>query len=113
MGAEHPISLTSREDVPFSYERCRMPRGFLKDSHGGPPMTNDHTSTYQKIRYPHWQKLREHVDAAEAAMFQRSQALVESANGHVEQQAIADAIRTLRTIQREKLGYPEGNKNNS
>ncbi|HXP45566.1 MAG TPA: hypothetical protein VN833_35315 [Candidatus Acidoferrales bacterium] len=89
-------------------------------------MTNDHTSTYQKIRYPHWQrefeaallerdpqKLREHVDAAEAAMFQRSQALVESANGHVEQQAIADAIRTLRTIQREKLGYPEWNKNNS
>ena len=53
-------------------------------------MTDDRTSTYQKIRYPHWQrefeaallerdpqKLREHVDAAEAAMFQRSQALVE------------------------------------
>jgi hypothetical protein len=89
-------------------------------------MTDDRTSTYQKIRYPHWQhefeaallerdpqKLREHVDAAEAAMFQRAQALVESANGHAEQQAISDAIRTLRTIQREKLGYPEWNKNNS
>jgi hypothetical protein len=71
------------------------------------------------MRYPHSQrefeaallerdpqKLREHVDAAVAAMFQRSQALVESANGHAEQQAISDAIRTLRTIQREKLGYP-------
>jgi hypothetical protein len=103
-----------------------LPRGFLKDSYGGPPMTDDRTSTYQKIRYPHWQhefeaallerdpqKLREHVDAAEAAMFQRAQALVESANGHAEQQAISDAIRTLRTIQREKLGYPEWNKNNS
>lgn len=89
-------------------------------------MTDDRTSTYQKISYPHWQrefeaallerdpqKLREHVDAAEAAMFHRSQALVESANGHAEQQAISDAIRTLRTIQRDKLGYPEWNKNNS
>jgi DNA-binding transcriptional LysR family regulator len=33
--------------------------------------------------------------------------LGESANGHAEQQAISDAIRTLRTIQREKLGYPQ------
>src|SRR5580704_14523931 len=86
-------------------------------------MTDDRTLTYQKIRYPHWQrefeaallerdpqKLREHVDAAEAAMFQRSQALVESANGHVEQQAIADAIRTLRTIQRESSAIQSGTK---
>jgi hypothetical protein len=89
-------------------------------------MTDDRTSTCQKMRYPHWQrefegallerdpqKLWEHVDAAEAALFQRPQALVESANGHAEQQAISDAIRTLRTVQREKLGYPQRNKNNS
>ena len=75
------------------------------------------------MKYPHWhrefeaalleadpQTLRQRVDAAEAAIFLRLQALVESAQGHAEQQAISDAIRTLRTIQREKLGYPDWNK---
>jgi hypothetical protein len=38
--------------------------------------------------------------------FLRSQALVGSAQGRSEQQAISDAMRTLRTIQKEKLGYP-------
>jgi len=78
-------------------------------------MTDHDTSTSQNIKYPHWQrefeaallecdaqKLRKLVDAAEAAIFLRSQALVESAQGHEEQQAISDAIRTLRDIQREK-----------
>lgn len=49
-------------------------------------------------RYPHWQRqfeaaLREgdpQVDAAEAALFLRSQALVGSAGGHAELQAISD-----------------------
>jgi len=50
------------------------------------------------------------VDAAEAALFLRSQALFEDPQGHAERQAISDAIRTLRTIQREKLGYPDWNK---
>jgi hypothetical protein len=86
-------------------------------------MTDHDISTSQNIKYPHWQrefeaallegdaqKLRKLVDAAEAAIFLRSQALVESAQGHEEQQAISDAIRTLRDIQREKLGYPDWNK---
>jgi hypothetical protein len=50
------------------------------------------------------------VDAAEAAIFLRSQALAESAQGQSEQQAISDAMRTLRAIQTAKLGYPDWNK---
>ena len=86
-------------------------------------MTDHDSSTSQNIKYPHWrrefeaallegdpQTLRQRVDAAEAAIFLRSQALVESPHGHAEQQAISDAIRTLRAIQREKLGYPDWNK---
>lgn len=47
------------------------------------------------------------MDAAEAALFLRSQALAGSAEGHAELQAISDAMRALRAIQRDKLGYPE------
>jgi len=87
-----------------------------------PEVTDQDTSTPHTIKYPHWQRefeaalregdlqsLRQRVDAAEAALFLRSQALVGSAQGHAEQQAISDAIRTLRAIQREKLGYPDWN----
>jgi hypothetical protein len=83
-------------------------------------MTDPDTSRSQNIKYPHWQRefeaallecdlqtLRQRVDAAEAAIFLRSQALVGSAEGHAERQAISDAIGTLRAIQREKLGYPD------
>jgi hypothetical protein len=86
-------------------------------------MTDKDSSTSQNIKYPHWQRefeaallegdpltLRQRVDAAEAAIFLRSQALVESAQGYGEQQAISDAIRSLRAIQREKLGYPDWDK---
>jgi hypothetical protein len=86
-------------------------------------MTDQDASRSQNIKYPHWQRefeaallegdpqtLRQRVDAAETAIFLRSQALVGSAQGHAEQQAISDAIRTLRSIQKEKLGYPDWNK---
>jgi hypothetical protein len=86
-------------------------------------MIDRDTSTSQKIKFPHWQrefeaallesnpqKLRQLVQAAEAAIFVRSQALAESADRRAEQQAISDAIRTLRAIQVEKLGYPDWNK---
>lgn len=85
-------------------------------------MTHEHTSAFQTIKYPHWQRefeaavsegdpqsLRQRVDAAEAALFLRLQALAESAEGEQERQAISKAIGTLRAIQREKLGYPEWN----
>jgi hypothetical protein len=86
-------------------------------------MTDQDTSRSPNIKYPHWQRefeaallegdpqtLRQRVDAAETAIFLRSQALVGNAQGHAEQQAISDAIRTLRSIQKEKLGYPDWNK---
>jgi hypothetical protein len=82
-------------------------------------VTDKDTSPSPAIKYPHWQRefeaallggdpqsLRQRVDAAEATLFLRSQALVGSAQGRSEQQAISDAMRTLRTIQKEKLGYP-------
>ena len=86
-------------------------------------MTDHDTAASQNIKYPHWQRefeaallegdpqtLRQRVDAAETAIFLRSQALVGNAQGHAERQAISDAIRTLRSIQKEKLGYPDWNK---
>jgi len=82
-------------------------------------MTEQETALPNSIKYPHWQRefeaalvegdtqtLRQRVDAAEAALFLRSQALAGGASDSPEQQAIADAVRTLRAIQREKLGYP-------
>ena len=84
-----------------------------------PGVTHKDPSPSPAIKYPHWQRefeaallggdpqsLRQRVDAAEAALFLRSQALVGSPQGLAEQQAISDAMRTLRAIQREKLGYP-------
>ncbi|HLZ44036.1 MAG TPA: hypothetical protein VKQ11_23950 [Candidatus Sulfotelmatobacter sp.] len=86
-------------------------------------MTDENTPASHSIKHPHWQRefeaalreddpqsLRQRVDAAEAALFLRSQALAGMAEGHAERQAISDAMRTLRAIQREKLGYPEVNK---
>jgi hypothetical protein len=58
------------------------------------------------------QTLRQRVDAAEAALFLRSQALAGSAGKHPEQQAISAAVRTLRALQRDKLGYPRLNIQN-
>jgi hypothetical protein len=79
-------------------------------------------STSQRVKYPHWQrqfeaallerdprKLRQRIDAAEAAIFLRLQALADSLPEHGEKEAISDAIRALRLLQREKLGYPEWN----
>jgi len=56
------------------------------------------------------EKLRQLIDAAEAAIFLRSQELAVSSEGYVEQHAISDAIRTLRILQAEKLNYPVWNK---
>ena len=85
-------------------------------------MTDENTSASHTIKYPHWQRefeavfvegdpqtLRQRVDAAESALFLRLQALAESAGRNEERQAISEAMKTLRAIQREKLGYPEWN----
>ena len=87
-------------------------------------MADQNTSpSAQNLRFPDWQldyqaaplevdpqKLPERVKATEAAIFLPQQALVHSSDGHVEKQAIADAMRALRFIQTEKLGYPDWKK---
>ena len=83
----------------------------------------DASSANQKLRYPDWQrefeaalaevdpqKLPQRVKAAEGAIFLRQQALSDAPDHRAEQQAIADAMRKLRLIQTEKLGYPDWNK---
>ena len=80
-------------DVPLFYARCGVLRGIVRDSLGR-LMTDQDTSTSQNIKYPHWQRefeaallegdpqtLRQRVDAAEAAIFLRSQALVVERTG--------------------------------
>jgi hypothetical protein len=80
-------------------------------------------SSSQKIKYPHWQRefdaallerdpqmLRERIDAAEAAIFLRLQTVADSPQADGEKEAISDAIRALRRLQKEKLGYPEWNR---
>jgi hypothetical protein len=51
-------------------------------------------------------KLLPLVMAADDAMFDRSQELMSSFDGEEERQAINDALRTLRTLQVEKLTLP-------
>jgi len=51
-------------------------------------------------------KLVERVADAETAILSRMQALQTSSDGHVERQAIGEALNGLRTLQTEKLNYP-------
>jgi hypothetical protein len=89
------------------------------------PRVADHDTSpsTSNLRFPDWQleyqaallevdpqKLLERVQAAEAAVFLRQQALVYGSDGHAERQAIEDAMRALRFIQTEKPGYPDWNK---
>lgn len=86
-------------------------------------MADDTFPSTKNLRFPDWQhefeaalfeadpqKLRKRLEAAEAAMVLRSQALVHGSDGHAERQAIRDAIAKLRLIQTEELGYPDWNK---
>ena len=52
-------------------------------------------------------KLPARVADAETAILFRMQALETSFDGHVERQAIGEALNGLRTLQREKLNYPD------
>ena len=74
-------------------------------------------------RYPAWQrqyeaalhepdpkKLLERVYAVEAAIFNRLQELAqtsENTDHKAEEQAIAEALRTLRVLKRDKLQFPD------
>jgi hypothetical protein len=55
-------------------------------------------------------QLHQRVMTAEEAMFMRLQSLGNASNGDSERHAIQDAISVLRSIQVEKLNYPDWNK---
>jgi len=80
-------------------------------------------SSPSNLRYPAWQrqyeaalhepdpkKLLERVHAVEAAIFNRLQELAqtsENTDHKAEEQAIAEALRTLRVLKRDKLQFPD------
>jgi hypothetical protein len=80
-------------------------------------------SSPSDLRYPAWQreyeaslrepdpkKLLERAHAVEAAIFSRLQELAqtsESTDHKAEEHAIAEALRTLRVLKRDKLQFPD------
>ena len=76
-----------------------------------------------KVLYPEWQneyqaalleldhqKLADRVTAAEAAIYKRLQAISESADHQTERQAIEHALAAIRVLLREKLNFPDWEK---
>jgi hypothetical protein len=80
-------------------------------------------SSPSNLRYPAWHreyeasvhepdpnKLLERVHAVEAAIFNRLQELAQSSENtdhRAEEQSIAEALRTLRVLKRDKLQFPD------
>ena len=80
-------------------------------------------SSPSNLRYPAWQReyeallcepdpknLLERVHSAETAIFNRLQQLAqssESTDHNAEEEAIAEALRTLRVLKRDKLQFPD------
>ena len=75
------------------------------------------------LQYPEWQrpvqeamleldrdKLRALVAEAEAAIFNRLQAISQDTHHTAERQAIADALASLRVVKRESLQFPDWEK---
>lgn len=106
-----------RTGLPITLRSQYVPlKEFMEPSLTREPIS---TSTSRKWKYPDWQRefeaallecdpqtWRKRVDAAEAAIFLRLQGVV----GHEERRSIDDAIKALRAIQKDKLGYPDWNK---
>ena len=83
----------------------------------------EHDSSPSNLRYPAWQReyeallleanpaeLLKLVHKAEAAIFNRLQALArppEMTDHKAEEQAIAEALRTVRVLKRDKLQFPD------
>src|SRR6266851_7730592 len=122
LGGRLKESFTHLSAAPFGRRSLVQPMNG-NVLHRRPPMADDTSPSIKSLKFPDWQpefeaailevdpeKLRERLEAAEVAMFLRSQALVHSSDGHVEKQAIRDAVTKLRLIQTEKLGYPDWNK---
>jgi hypothetical protein len=76
----------------------------------------------QGFDHPEWQKpyfealvaddseLQERIIAAETAIFDRLQAISQSFQNQAEREAIADALRALRVLKRNKLDYRGGSQ---
>jgi hypothetical protein len=75
------------------------------------------------LEYPDWQrpvqealveldteKLKERVAAAEAAIFERQQAISQSRDHHAERESIEYALASLRVVKKETLEYPDWEK---
>jgi hypothetical protein len=89
-------------------------------------MTQQPGTSSSDVSYPAWQpaykaalveldpkKLRERVQAAEDAIFNRLQELAQNSNSQehkAERQAIEDALANIRALQRDKLGFPDWKK---
>lgn len=74
----------------------------------------------EELRYPEWQKplqelilefdrdkFPEKVQQVESQIFERLQQLRGGNDGHIELQAINDALGVLRIIKRDKLALPD------
>lgn len=76
-----------------------------------------------EILYPEWQneyeaaleeqepaKLKARIEAAEAAIYNRLQQISQNSDHHTERHVIEDALTSLRTMQRDVLGFPDWKK---
>ena len=83
----------------------------------------DPTFPSHKVLYPEWQrefeaalleqdreKLLAQVGAAEAAIFNRLQAISQNPAHEAERHAIRDAVAKLRILKRDGLGFPDWEK---
>jgi hypothetical protein len=74
----------------------------------------------EELKYPLWQvpyqaamfdigspDLSKKIQAAEHAIYERSQILAHDSGHEAERQAIADALSVLRSLQRDKLSFPD------
>jgi hypothetical protein len=55
-------------------------------------------------------KLKERVEAAEQAIYQRLQQISQNSDDHTERNLIEDALNSLRVIKRDELGFPDWEK---
>jgi len=73
----------------------------------------------EELEYPYWQRpyyaalsdsgspdLDRKIQAAEYAIYERSQILAHGSGHQAERQDIADALSVLRGLQRDKLSFP-------
>jgi hypothetical protein len=76
-----------------------------------------------EVRWPEWQrefeaalleqdreKLLARIMAAEAAIFNRRQAISQSLADEAERQALREAVAKLRILKRDDLGFPDWEK---